>query len=66
MDMYETNEKIPLSWKGALIYRAPKKDNILDDPTTWRDISLPNYLQGVYEMPPQSHTPMARRNENLD
>lgn len=42
-----TNEKIPDSWKGALIHRIPKKDNIPDNPATWRDISL---LPTIYKV----------------
>ena len=34
------NRKVPESWKGALVHRIPKKDNIPNDPSTWRDISL--------------------------
>ena len=32
------NRKVPDSWKGAIIYRIPKKNNISEDPSTWRDI----------------------------
>jgi len=41
------NKRIPDSWKGALIHRIPKKDNIPDDPSTWRDISL---LPTIYKV----------------
>ena len=41
------NGKVPESWKGALIHRIPKKDNIPDDPSTWRDISL---LPTIYKV----------------
>ncbi len=41
------NGKVPEAWKGALIHRIPKKDNIPDDPSTWRDISL---LPTVYKV----------------
>ena len=41
------NKRVPDSWKGALVHRIPKKDNIPDDPTTWRDISL---LPTVYKV----------------
>ena len=41
------NWKVPNSWKGALIHRIPKKDNIPNDPSTWRDISL---LPTVYKV----------------
>ncbi len=41
------NGKVPSSWKGALIHRIPKKDNIPEDPSTWRDISL---LPSVYKV----------------
>ena len=41
------NGKVPGSWKGALIHRIPKKDNIPSDPSTWRDISL---LPTVYKI----------------
>ena len=34
------NRKVPESWKGALVHRIPKKDNIPNDPSTWRDVSL--------------------------
>ncbi len=40
-------KRIPDSWKGALIHRIPKKDNIPDDPSTWRDISL---LPTIYKV----------------
>ncbi|ROL44176.1 Histone H2B [Anabarilius grahami] len=40
-----TSSKVPDSWKGALI--IPKKDNIPDDPSTWRDISL---LPTIYKV----------------
>ncbi len=36
------NGKVPSSWKGA-----PKKDNVPEDPSTWRDISL---LPSVYKV----------------
>ena len=41
------NGKVPSSWKGALIHRIPKKDNVPEDPSTWRDISL---LPSVYKV----------------
>ncbi len=41
------NGKVPEAWKGALIHRIPKKDNIPDDPSTWRDISLAYYRQFI-------------------
>lgn len=41
------NSRVPDSWKGALIHRIPKKDNVPDDPSTWRDISL---LPTVYKV----------------
>lgn len=41
------NGKVPESWKGALIHRIPKKYNISDNPSTWRDISL---LPTVYKV----------------
>ena len=41
------NGKVPCSWKGALIHRIPKKDNVPNDPSTWRDISL---LPTVYKV----------------
>ena len=42
------NENVPESWKGALIHRIPKKDNIPEDPSTWRDISLLPTLYKVF------------------
>ena len=41
------NGRVPDSWKGALVHRIPKKDNIPDDPSTWRDISL---LPTIYKV----------------
>ena len=41
------NGKVPDSWKGALIHRIPKKGNIPDYPSTWRDISL---LPTIYKV----------------
>ena len=41
------NRKVPDSWKGAIIYKIPKKNNIPEDPSTWRDISL---LPTIYEV----------------
>ncbi|KAK0144025.1 putative RNA-directed DNA polymerase from transposon X-element [Merluccius polli] len=41
------NRRVPDSWKGALVHRIPKKDNIPDNPTTWRDISL---LPSIYKV----------------
>ena len=41
------NNRVPESWKGALVHRIPKKDNIPDNPSTWRDISL---LPTIYKV----------------
>ncbi len=41
------NKRVPVSWKGALIHRIPRKDNIPDNPSTWRDISL---LPTIYKV----------------
>lgn len=41
------NGKVPWSWEGALIHRIPKKGNVPEDPSTWRDISL---LPSVYKV----------------
>jgi hypothetical protein len=41
------NKRVPETWKGAMIHRIPKKDNIADDPSTWRDISL---LPTIYKV----------------
>ncbi|XP_041914313.1 uncharacterized protein LOC121679563 [Alosa sapidissima] len=41
------NKRVPKSWKGALIHRIPKKDNVPNDPSTWRDISL---LPTIYKV----------------
>ena len=41
------NGKVPSSWKGALIHRIPKKVNVPEDPSTWRDISL---LPSIYKV----------------
>ena len=42
------NKKVPESWKGAGIYRIPKKDNVPNDPSTWRDISLLYIIYKVF------------------
>ncbi|KAL2076732.1 hypothetical protein ACEWY4_027672 [Coilia grayii] len=41
------NRRVPKSWKGALIHRIPKKDNVPSDPCTWRDIS---FLPTIYKV----------------
>lgn len=33
------NKRLPDSWKGVLVHRIPRKDNIPEEPSTWRDIS---------------------------
>ncbi len=45
-------KRIPDSWKGALILRIPKKYNIPVDPSTWRDISLNQWLNWMCQCAP--------------
>lgn len=45
------------SWKGALVYWIPTKDNIPSNPSSWRDLPATNNLYNFHEMHSLPYSP---------